>query len=533
MPPVFGPSSPSSSRLWSRANGRATVRRPSVSAIRLASRPSSRSSTTTGASLAANRPARRWRASPASDPGSKTVTPLPAARPSCLITTPDPARAKRSAAPTASSALRATTAAAIRTPAATATSWQNPFEVSIRAAATDGPNVGTPASTRASPIPAASGCSGPTTANSTASDRARATTAFASSGSTSGRTTTRGSSAIPSEPGATITRLTPGSAPSFHASACSRAPRPSTRIRVGMTRLTALRSRRQRRAVTNWPPRALDRLRPLRTHRHEHDRRAGELLESRHVASGVLGQVAERANAVNRLVPAGKRLVDRPRARQELGRRRPRLDPPSIQLVRDAQPELGDSGQDVELVEHDRAAAVDPDRVANRDGIEPADTARPARRRADLVAALRDPLADRVRQLGRKRPRSDACRIRLHDADDLVDLERPDPATGARAAGDRRRRRHERAAAVVQVEQSSLCALQEDVVAADERVLDEPRGVDEVRPQPLAPRCCLLAQCVGVVVLGRAERRQECPLFGQHAGELRGEDLGLQQVAHP
>ena len=49
----------------------------------------------------------------------------------------------------------------------------------------------------------------------------------------------------------------------------------------------------------------------------------------------------------------------------------------------------------------------------------------------------RDARPDLVEQLGRERPRTDARRVRLHHADDLVDLERPDAAAGARAAGDR------------------------------------------------------------------------------------------------
>ena len=123
-------------------------------------------------------------------------------------------------------------------------------------------------------------------------------------------------------------------------------------------------------------------------------------------------------------------------------------------------------GQDVELVEHDAADAVDRDRVAQRHGVEPADPARPAGDRPELVAALGDPGADLVVQLGRIRPGPDPRRVRLHDADDLVDLERPDPAAGAGAAGDRVRRGHVRIAAVVEVEQRALGALEQHVLAA-------------------------------------------------------------------
>ena len=78
---------------------------------------------------------------------------------------------------------------------------------------------------------------GPTTTSSTAWARATATTAGPSSGST-GTQRTRGSVAIPALPGATMTSLTPGSAASFQARACSRPPPPTTRMRVGMIRVT-------------------------------------------------------------------------------------------------------------------------------------------------------------------------------------------------------------------------------------------------------------------------------------------------------
>ena len=54
-----------------------------------------------------------------------------------------------------------------------------------------------------------------------------------SSGSTPATPRTRGSAAIASLPGATTTSLTPGSAASFQASACSRPPPPTMRMRVG------------------------------------------------------------------------------------------------------------------------------------------------------------------------------------------------------------------------------------------------------------------------------------------------------------
>ena len=127
-------------------------------------------------------------------------------------------------------------ARAVLTPAAAATSWQNAFDVSSRAASRSGPNTAIPAARSASATPAPSGASGPTTTSSAACARASAVTAVGSSGSTAA-VRTCGSPAIAAPPGATRTSFTPGSRPSFQAMACSRPPPPSTSTLVGMTRV--------------------------------------------------------------------------------------------------------------------------------------------------------------------------------------------------------------------------------------------------------------------------------------------------------
>ena len=159
-----------SSRLWSRAAGRATARSPSQIAMTLASRP--RETLLDDDALdprsverrcdRARRPRRRRR----------TTTPLPAARPSALTTTPSPpAACSRAYALSRGRIVERRRAGPSATPAASATSWQKAFDDSIRAAAAVGPNVAMPASRSASATPAASGASGPITTSSTASRR--------------------------------------------------------------------------------------------------------------------------------------------------------------------------------------------------------------------------------------------------------------------------------------------------------------------------------------------------------------------------
>ena len=65
--------------------------------------------------------------------------------------------------------------------------------------------------------------------------RASATTAAGSSGSTAAHADAAARRRSRRCPGATSTSFTPGSRPSFQASACSRPPPPRTRIRVGIT----------------------------------------------------------------------------------------------------------------------------------------------------------------------------------------------------------------------------------------------------------------------------------------------------------
>src|ERR1044071_2994467 len=88
MPPVFGPSSLSKTRLWSCDEASGRMCSPSVSTRKLASSPSRNSSTTT-LSPAAPKTRRMSTSSIAASASARDAqisTPLPAARPSALIT---------------------------------------------------------------------------------------------------------------------------------------------------------------------------------------------------------------------------------------------------------------------------------------------------------------------------------------------------------------------------------------------------------------------------------------------------------------
>src|SRR3954451_17912973 len=212
MPPVFGPASPSATRLKSWAGTSGTTVSPSVTQNSETSGPSRYSSTTT-------RCPRAWAS--ASSRESVTMTPLPAASSSCLTTYGAPTV---SSAATTSASVVQTQCPAVGTPAAVITSLANALLPSSCAAAALGPNTAKPAARRSSAAPSTSGASGPIT---TRSALVRVAT---SSGVVSGRVSA--AAAMPGLPGAQTSRSTCGSRTSARHSACSRAPPPITSTRT-------------------------------------------------------------------------------------------------------------------------------------------------------------------------------------------------------------------------------------------------------------------------------------------------------------
>ena len=206
MPPVFGPVSPSPIRLKSCAAPIGSARRPSQSANSETSGPSSSSSITNSSPSAATATS----AASTSSGVWQTNTPLPDARPSALIT--HGARATDSVS-------------AVGTPAARSTSFANAFDPSIRAAAALGPNTATPFCRNRSATPATRGASGPITARSASTVSARLSSPSPSSARTGWQ---RPRLAMPGLPGAACSSVSAGLCASRHASACSRAPEPTT-----------------------------------------------------------------------------------------------------------------------------------------------------------------------------------------------------------------------------------------------------------------------------------------------------------------
>ena len=112
------------------------------------------------------------------------------------------------------------------------------------------------------------------------------------------------------------------------------------------------------------------------------------------------------------------------------------------------------------------------------------------------MADLAEEVAGLVEELRRERARADAREIGLCDAEDTVDLGRADAGAGDSTACCAVRARDERVGAVVDIEHRCLGTLEEDILASLELLVEEQRGLDDVRADALGVRQIRLADLV-------------------------------------
>ena len=227
MPPVFGPVSPSPTRLKSWAAGSAIALWPSQIAKTEISSPSSSSSITGSPPSAAPRGVPR-----------RAPSPCGRRRPPCP---------QRDRPPSRRTAVARPSLAGMGTPAAFITSLAKDFEPSIRAAAALGPNTATPACRSVSATPATSGPSGPTTTRSMPSVSREPEQPFCVLGAHRMALAER---AIPGLPGAACSAASRALRASFQASACSRPPEPTTSTLTGRVYSASRRDSDRRRGLT-------------------------------------------------------------------------------------------------------------------------------------------------------------------------------------------------------------------------------------------------------------------------------------------
>src|SRR2546430_741539 len=265
-------------------------------------------------------------------------------------------------------------------------------------------------------------------------------------------------------------RPTPRSSPSFSRRAESRS---SSKRGKRPTRATSVRPLPATAACTNsWSPATTCRraVKPARSR----DLYAELLFHERDVTPGSVGQIAGVADFVERLGPARERLVDR-RAVMEVGLVGGKLLglAPVPEAVADADRQLAEGRQHVELRQRQGGHSVQANGVAKRDQVEPAAAALAARDRSEFASELAQALLVGAFYLGRERPLADARHICLGNADHLVDPGRADADARRRAARDRARGGDEWIRPVVEIEQRCVRALEQDGLALAQQTIDQ------------------------------------------------------------
>src|SRR5207247_5651702 len=150
---------------------------------------------------------------------------------------------------------------------------------------------------------------------------------------------------------------------------------------------------------------------------------AERILDERHVVAGGRGE-AIRADLV---LPPVESLEDRTAVMEvALVRRKLLALDPVRKPIADAHRYLGDAREQVQLGQRKRGDAVQADREAKRDEIEPTAASLASCDSAELVPGLPHACLGVALDLARERPLADPRHVRLGAAGDLVDPLRPD-----------------------------------------------------------------------------------------------------------
>ena len=115
--------------------------------------------------------------------------------------------------------------------------------------------------------------------------------------------------------------------------------------------------------------------------------------------------------------------------------------------------------------------------------VEPTGATAASGHRPELAADVDETIAVSIGQLGREGSGTDTGRVGLGDADDAVDVPRPEPGARARPAGGRVRRGDVRIGAMVEVEERRLGALEQEVGAVGQGVVQQADRVGDVGHQ--------------------------------------------------
>src|SRR5438105_2813178 len=188
--------------------------------------------------------------------------------------------------------------------------------------------------------------------------------------------------------------------------------------------------------------------------------------------------------------------------------------------------------QHVELGDGQGIAPVDPRRVAQADGVHPSAASRPARDRAELLAARAQQVGNVAAQLRGERAVPHPRAIGLGDADRPVDLGRGHARSRAGSARGRARRRDEGVGAVVEVQRGPLGALEEHGGACLHPAVEEKGGVGDIGRQPSGIAEIRAQDALDGEALRVVDLAEEPVLLRHVVFELLAEQALVEEIGH-
>ena len=203
-----------------------------------------------------------------------------------------------------------------------------------------------------------------------------------------------------------------------------------------------------------------------------------------------------------------------------------------VELVADADLDRVAGVQHVELGDGQGVEPVDPRRVAQADGVHPSAASRPARDRAELLAARAQQVGNVAAQLRGERAVPHPRAIGLGDADRPVDLGRGHARSRAGSARGRARRRDEGVRAVVEIQHGPLSTLEEHGGACLHPAVEEKGGVGDIGRQPSGIAEIRAQDALDGEALRVVDLAEEPVLLRHVVFELLAEQALVEEIGH-